>query len=753
MEYMLASFPVKQYDVANFAEAYGAICCVGITSRTLELESEEVVLRTQNCCCTSAQRRPYAQLNVVEKREVCWGTCIGLNSDLAPMNEKGEGGIRPGCGCETEKVRQIVDDLNTRKDGRGKIAQMRQQRFMLEKVSKIAVQLPVLLKHYGVDYPPDGSTLTRIYGNSPPPQFKPLSEVAEIEQLPEFGLQEYDVSNYVEKLCCTNKLLSLSPDEASLTTTQSLTGSTVQTKVPYANIDSVDAMNTCGCCALLNAGELTQPPGTTEGGQPISPGCGCSSAIVEEIRADLQRRIDIRGNLGQIKQLEKMMSKYSHFVAELPLMLDKLGADTSYPPSQQTMTQIYGNGGPPVLATEVPHESASQSFDTKTYNVRNEIINLMCLLCTCGPTKSEIVLEPEQMVFTETTNCSKNVVRKPYAQLGVVDEAIICCCCTSVNGICPGYCCSHDLVREIAHELQARKVGRGNIAQLRNQENTMIKAIETDIRTDVLLHNQKLDFPPSQETMVSIYGPSPPTLPAANATLGKCIHYEPSQLLETKHYDITNTCARLLCCNLTVSLELNDEEAIFRQQSCCAASTGREPYAQLGSVEPASLFCGLCGNIQTDRNVVCPGCGCDHALLKELADELQHRKVTRGNIAQIKQQENLMMELIKLSVKVDLLSKEASIPFPPSQSTMNDVFGEGFSLPSIEIQQQPHRPSLTLVQVQVPAGMLPGSVFQANGPNGTFPATVPAGAVPGQLIQVPLPPRERNTEMQPLIRY
>ena len=35
-------------------------------------------------------------------------------------------------------------------------------------------------------------------------------------------------------------------------------------------------------------------------------------------------------------------------------------------------------------------------------------------------------------------------------------------------------------INEIAAELQARKVGRGNIAQLRNQENTMIKALESE---------------------------------------------------------------------------------------------------------------------------------------------------------------------------------------------------------------------------------------------------------------------------------
>merc|ERR1712038_1857260 len=183
----------------------------------------------------------------------------------------------------------------------------------------------------------------------------------------------------------------------------------------------------------------------------------------------------------------------------------------------------------------------------------------------------------------------------------------------------------------------------------------MIKAIELDIRTDVLLKKRGIAFPPSQETMASLYGPTPPTLPSNDITTGQAIHYEASKQFETKHYDITNTCEQLsLCCQKT-NLELNDEEAIYKKSSCCANSVRREPYAQLGSVEPARLCCGICTNVQTDQNVICPGCGCSHELLNEVTNELQERKVKRGNIAQIKQQENLMMELIKLFVKTDLL--------------------------------------------------------------------------------------------------
>lgn len=254
---------------------------------------------------------------------------------------------------------------------------------------------------------------------------------------------------------------------------------------PYSSLpdSKVDAKSACGCLALLEAGELTKPPGQ-EAGVPIQPGCGCDGGMVEQIRADLQARVDVRGNVGQIKQLERMMSKFGDFAAELPLILDKVGADTSYPPTQETMQAVYGPQGPEINPpSSIPHEIASQAFPTRTFQVRNECQNLCSFIGTCGIAgcmKHEMVLEPEQVVTTFRTNCGTSIDRKPYAQLKAVDEEIICCCCHMVNLHCPGWCGDSEMINEIASELQARKVGRGNIAQLRNQENTMIKALEAE---------------------------------------------------------------------------------------------------------------------------------------------------------------------------------------------------------------------------------------------------------------------------------
>ena len=179
------------------------------------------------------------------------------------------------------------------------------------------------------------------------------------------------------------------------------------------------------------------------------------------------------------------MMKFHDMAAELPLILDKIGADTSYPPKQETMSSIYGSTPPDLSNLAVaPHAAPSTDMPVKEYNVRNETLNCCSLVSTCGLAgcmTHTLTLEPEQAVIRFSNTCTSSTERKPYAQLGSVDE-YICCCIHSINGMIPGCCGTPSTVKEIAEELQARKVGRGNIAQLRNQENTMIRAIETEPR-------------------------------------------------------------------------------------------------------------------------------------------------------------------------------------------------------------------------------------------------------------------------------
>lgn len=673
----MPKYPEKSYDVANWGQKY--VCCCLVTNKTLSMQEEEVILKTSNCCCTSRQKRPYAQLNLIEHRSTCCGLCHAINSDLDPVNEEGKGGIVPGCGCSEALVNELVAELNMRRDGRGQAAQMRQQQFMLRSIAKLTQQVPILLKTVGAEYPPSQETMRRIFRGQQP-LWPPLSEVASLEHMPDFDHQEFNVTNLCEKICaCTTKRLDMMPDEAVMTTNQCITGSVTTTKVPYANMDSVNAVYSCGCCASLTAGELTQKQ------PPINPACGCAKAQVEAIRAELQQRVDVRGNMGQIKQLEKMMGKFHNLAVELPLILDKVGADTTYPPTQHTMDSVYGASPPQLPNLESMHQFPSVEFETREVNVKNQCHGACTLLSTCGCsgcTKHTITLEEDQIVTRFSNNCDKSVDRKPYAQLDAVDDERSCCCCYNVNGLSPGCGCDKARVEEISTELQRRKVGRGGIAQLRSQENTIIRAIECDVRADVLMHHSGVQFPPTQETMHSIYGQTVPTLPP-HSDKDKAIHLISSEKVDTKSYGITNYCDFVECCCQTENLELNGEEAVFTKSSCCLKSRRREPYFSLASVEPSENCCGVCKTVATESNIVSPGCcGANTALVEEIAGELQQRKLKRGNIAQIRQQENLMIEIIKLGVKLDLLFQKRGLSFPPTEETLASVFGAGYQPPS-----------------------------------------------------------------------
>lgn len=381
---------------------------------------------------------------------------------------------------------------------------------------------------------------------------------------------------------------------------------------------------------------------------------------------------------------------------------------------------------------------------------------LCCLLCcscgVCGFTKTKLTLKEDEVLKEVTNNCLQSVNRTPYAQVGHVDDHV-CCGMHYVNGIMPGCGCDSALVREIAEELQQRKVGRGNIAQLRNQENTMYKSLELDVRTDILMQNLSIAYPPSQETMVSMYGASPPTLPSDEAERGSGIHIQSSERLDTRQWNITNFTDRICRCCQSVNLELNDEESLITRHGPCCRSIVREPYAQMGSVEKASVCC-VCASAQTDHAVISPDCGCSSGVVNEIAHELQRRKVLRGNIAQIKQQENLMIELIKLGVKLDLICAKEGVQYPPSQDALNRVFGAGTIMPpsSQQVMQEagnpPRGPSSTTMEVIIPNGVSAGQVFRSQGPRGSFPVEAPMGSSPGQRITVQVP---RDTAAQPLL--
>lgn len=62
----------------------------------------------------------------------------------------------------------------------------------------------------------------------------------------------------LERIQCTTKTLVMEMDEAIATTRNQATETVVTVRVPYANIESIEATTTCGCCNVLSAGDLTR---------------------------------------------------------------------------------------------------------------------------------------------------------------------------------------------------------------------------------------------------------------------------------------------------------------------------------------------------------------------------------------------------------------------------------------------------------------------------------------------------------------
>mmetsp|Transcript_48891 Transcript_48891/g.116224 ORF Transcript_48891/g.116224 Transcript_48891/m.116224 type:complete len:727 (+) Transcript_48891:117-2297(+) len=636
-------FPDKRYDVTDLQESICLIIwfpCAGWQTKTLLLGDQEVFLKKKNLCLSSTQRRPYAQLGSVDRHEAC-GCCYAIVSDLTPLNEKGEGGMRIGCGCEREIVDEIVQEMQARKVKRGNIAQIKKLDYMVKKMSHMRTKtMPMLMEKLGLQY----ST-------------KPAGDVAP-EVLP---TKTFDVTNTIESIfsCCAQKKLELTADEAILTMNGPLVN--INQKREYAQLGNVQRMKNCICCYSV----------ATDFGA-LAPGWGCSGGLVGEIVQELRARMQARGEIGQMKRQERIIDEMLDVVDSMPNAVRKLGGE--YPPSQATMSALYGNGKVPALGTAPPLSQVLQKapFERKTYDVTDNCESCMGCLCTCGIqgfTKQSLELEEDQLVHSITNRLDDSKMHQPYGELESVDAAKVCCCCHSVNGLTPGWGCEADKVAAIAQDLQTRKVARGNIQQLKQLESLQAACVDLGVQADIMLKQKNAQFPPTQEVMARIWGANPPGILSRDS---EPPHLEPGKKFDTKDYDVTNYIDS--CCNMcvtcclagptTVKMQLGPDEVTWTRSNFCYQGTTRQPYAQLGAVETETACC-CCYSLP---DVATPGCGCSKELVDKLAVELQERKVKRGNIAQIMMQENVIQENLKTSAKIDVLLQELGVQVPTQQT-------------------------------------------------------------------------------------
>jgi hypothetical protein len=148
----MQQFEKKNYDATNYIES----CCIlvfcpfcGWTTKKLELDTDEAILKTDNNCTHTVQKRPYAQLGSVDSVNNC-GVCWGVKSDISGA----EGEISRGCGCDEGWVKEVLSELQQRKVGRGNIAQIKAQEVLAERVDHLHTKLDLVLAHLKIDVPP-----------------------------------------------------------------------------------------------------------------------------------------------------------------------------------------------------------------------------------------------------------------------------------------------------------------------------------------------------------------------------------------------------------------------------------------------------------------------------------------------------------------------------------------------------------------------------------------------------------------------
>ena len=150
----MQTFEVKAYDATNYIESACTCCwcpCCGWTTKTLTLDTEEAVLKIDNNCMHSEQKRPYAQLGQVESVNTCI-CCYGVKTDLTRV-EGGDATLSRGFGCDQSWATEVTNELQARKVGRGNIAQIKAQEVLAQRVDHLHTKLDLILAHLKLEVP------------------------------------------------------------------------------------------------------------------------------------------------------------------------------------------------------------------------------------------------------------------------------------------------------------------------------------------------------------------------------------------------------------------------------------------------------------------------------------------------------------------------------------------------------------------------------------------------------------------------
>ena len=100
-----------------------------------------------------------------------------------------------------------------------------------------------------------------------------------------------------------------------------------------------------------------------------------------------------------------------------------------------------------------------------------------------------IILEEEEAVFKASNPCCKVETRRPYGELGSVDEGNCLCCVGVTSGLTkgqpvnPGWGCNAPYVMEIVKDMKQRMKTRGDTGNIQRAEKTYeeVRALRSDL--------------------------------------------------------------------------------------------------------------------------------------------------------------------------------------------------------------------------------------------------------------------------------
>mmetsp|Transcript_86860 Transcript_86860/g.202184 ORF Transcript_86860/g.202184 Transcript_86860/m.202184 type:complete len:338 (-) Transcript_86860:109-1122(-) len=312
-------FERKEYDVTSH---FARLCC---QDQKLILEPEEAILQTSTPCSELTKRLPYGELGRVEHATAC-GFCHQFNSNLSNIGESGEQEpISPGCGCNAELVEEIVMELKARMKGRGDTGNIQRAEEALTMMRQLngrsehqAAKIDAILASLSVPLPQE---MVDMQQSAAPLTF--------------FGHQEFDVTDTCSKLCTcgiSRVLLFLGPEEVVIEATTCC--ARIRSSRPYGELGHVTEATSCGCCAAV-ASSLGI----------LSPGCGCQKDLVHEISEELKRRMQARGDTGNLQRQEQtnlLVRELLMRVSNQDTKVDALLRHLKIPvprPSQQAMNE------------------------------------------------------------------------------------------------------------------------------------------------------------------------------------------------------------------------------------------------------------------------------------------------------------------------------------------------------------------------------------------------------------------------------